>query len=72
MANLDRRSDYTPRRVREQRAYRLAMTGGGAGVAAVVTAVLAVIGIVPFIVPVLLVVIAVICGLLFRRTVGAR
>jgi hypothetical protein len=72
MADLDRRSSYTPRAVREQRAYRLAMTGGGAGVAAVVTGVLAVLGIVPFIVPVLAVVIAVICGLLFQRIVAKR
>ena len=72
VADLDRRSGYTPRRVREQRAYRLAMTGGGAGVVAVVTGVLAILGIVPGIIPVLAVVIAVICGLLFRRAVSKR
>lgn len=72
VADLERRSSYTPRAVREQRAYRLAMTGGGAGVAAVVTGVLAVLGILPFIVPVLAVVIAAICALLFQRTVSRR
>ena len=72
MADLERRSSYTPRRVREQRAYRLAVVGGGAGVAAVVTGVLAVLGIVSFGIPILALVIAAICGLLFQRTVGAR
>ena len=72
MADLERRSSYTPRAKREQRAYRLAMTGGGAGVVAVVSGVLAILGIVPFILPVLAVVIAVICGLLFQRAVSKR
>ena len=72
MADLDRRSNYTPRAVREQRAYRLAMTGGGAGVVAVVTGVLAVLGIVPFGLPILAVVVAAICALLFQRTVSRR
>ena len=72
MADLDRRSDLTPRAVREQRAYRLAMTGGGAGVVAVVTGVLAVLGILPFGVPILAVVVAAICALLFQRTVSRR
>ena len=31
MSNLDRRRGYTPRRAREQRAYRLVVTGGAAG-----------------------------------------
>src|SRR2546421_12186071 len=41
MSNLDRRGGYTPRRQREQRAYRLAMVGGTAGVVGVVSLVLA-------------------------------
>ena len=72
MADLERRSSYTPRAVREQRAYRLAMTGGGAGLVAVVTGVLAVLGILPFGIPILAVIVAAICGLLFQRTVSSR
>ena len=71
VADLERRSDYTPRAVREKRAYRLAMAGGGAGVVAVATGVLAVLGILSFGIPVLALVVAAICGLLFRRTVSA-
>jgi hypothetical protein len=70
MADLDRRSSYTPRAKREQRAYRLAMTGGGAGVVAVVTGVLAILGILSFGIPVLAAIIAAICFFLFQRTVS--
>lgn len=72
MANLDRRSDYTPRAVREQRAYRLAVAGGSAGVVAAVTGVLAVVGIISFGIPVLAVIVAAICAFLFQRTVSNR
>ncbi len=72
MADLERRSSYTPRAVRERRAYRVAMVGGGAGVAAVVTGVLAAIGILSFGIPVLLVIVAVVCALLFQRIVSKR
>jgi hypothetical protein len=41
MSNLDRRGGRTPRRVREQRAYRLALVGGTAGAIGVVSLVLA-------------------------------
>jgi hypothetical protein len=41
MADLQKRGSYTPRRAREQRAYRLAVTGGTAGLIGVVTFVLA-------------------------------
>ena len=70
MADLSRRGDYTPRRVREQRAYRLAVVGGTAGVVTVVTGVLAIFGIVSFGFTVLAAVIAVVCYFLFRRTVS--
>jgi hypothetical protein len=70
MADLSRRGDYTPRRVREQRAYRLAVAGGTAGVAAVVTFVLAIVGIGSFGIPVLAAIIAAVCFFLFRRTVS--
>ena len=58
------------RRDREQRAYTLAMAGGGAALASVVGFVLAVFGVIGFGIPLVLVVVAVVCGLLFRRTVS--
>ncbi len=71
MSDLSRRPDYTPRRTREQRAYRLAMVGGISGAAGVVGFVLAAVGVISFGFPLLLIVIAAICGLLFRRTVSS-
>jgi len=58
------------RRSREQRAYRLVVVGGGAGVVAVAGVVLAAIGIVGFWLPFLAVIVAALCGLLFWRTVN--
>ncbi|MEA2352221.1 MAG: hypothetical protein QOJ14_635, partial [Thermoleophilaceae bacterium] len=46
MSDLDRRPSYTPRRTREQRAYRLVVVGGVAGLAAVVGVVLAIAGVI--------------------------
>ena len=71
MADLTRQPNRTPRRVREQRAYRLAVTGGVAGVATVVTLVLAVVGVLSLGIPVLTAIIAAICFFLFKRTVSA-
>jgi putative flippase GtrA len=71
MSDLAPRSGGPPsRRSREQRAYRLAMTGGVAAAVAVVGAVLAIVGVLGWWLPVLAVIVAAICGLLFRRTVG--
>jgi putative flippase GtrA len=71
MGDLAPRSGGPPsRRSREQRAYRLVMTGGVATAVAVVGTVLAVIGVLGWWLPVLAVVVAAICGLLFRRTVS--
>ena len=71
MSGLSRQPSRTPRRVREQRAYRLVMASGTAGVAAVVTAVLAIVGIGSFGIPVVLAIVAATCFFLFRRTVGS-
>ena len=71
MGGLSRQPSRTPRRVREQRAYRLVVAGGTAGVASVVTAVLAIVGIGSFGIPVVLAIVAAICFFLFRRTVGS-
>ena len=68
-------SELTPRgsgpmsrRSREQRAYRLAVTGGVAGAVAVVGLVLAIAGVVGFGPPLVALIVAIACGLLFRRT----
>jgi putative flippase GtrA len=60
------------RRSREQRAYRLVVVGGTAGVVAVVTFVLAIAGAMGFGVPVIAAIVAAICWVLFRRSVGLR
>jgi hypothetical protein len=67
-------SDLTPRsgnrlsrRTREQRAYRLATTGGVAGLVFVVGLVLAIVGVVGAWLPILALLVAIACGLLFRR-----
>jgi uncharacterized membrane protein len=71
-------SDLTPRRAgppsrrsREQRAYRLAVTGGVAGLVAVVTAVLAIATSLSWGLPIVAAIVAAVCLLLFRRTVGS-
>ena len=61
----------TPRRVREQRAYRLAQVGGATGVAGVATAVLAIVGIVGAGLPVILLIIAALCAYGFMRATGS-
>jgi len=70
MTDLSPRPDRTPRRVREDRAYKLVMVGGAAAVVSVVTFVLAIVGIIGFGVPVLAALVAILCGWLFRRTVA--
>ena len=72
MSSLSPRGDYTPRRVREQRAYRLAMTGGVASAVAVVGVVLAILGVVGAGMPIIAAVVAAICFALFRRVVSKR
>jgi putative flippase GtrA len=72
MSDLQRRGNYTPRRAREQRAYRLAMVGGTAGLVAVVGLVLAIIGTISGTIPVIAAIVAVVCFVLFRRMVAPR
>ena len=72
MSDLERRGSRTPRRVREQRAYRLAMVGGTASAVAVVGVVLAILGVVGAGLPLIAAIVAAICFVLFRRIVGAR
>ena len=72
MSNLDRRSSYTPRRAREQRAYRMVVVGGTAGAIGVVTLVLAIFTSFPGTIPVIAFIVAAICVFGFLRTTGQR
>ncbi len=72
VANLEKRGSYTPRRAREQRAYRLVVAGAASGVAGVVALVLSIAGVLSGFWPVLLIAIAAVCGLLFRSMVRPR
>jgi hypothetical protein len=70
MSDLERRSGSRPsRRAREQRAYNLAVVGGGAAIVFVVAAVLAIITAFPGWVAVVAAIVAVLCFVMFRRTV---
>ena len=70
MADLQKRGSYTPRRAREQRAYRLIVTGSTAGLIGAVTLLLAIFTSFPGSIPVIAIIVAVICFVLFRRTVS--
>jgi hypothetical protein len=70
VSELDRRGDYTPRKTREERAYRLTLVGGAAGLVAVVGFVLAIVGVISLGPPFIAAIVAAVCYLLFRRTVS--
>ena len=72
MSDLSRRPDYTPRRTREQRAYRLVVVGGTAGAVAVVGLILAIAGVIGYGIPVVAAIVAVVAALLFRGIVSPR
>lgn len=72
VANLEKHGSYTPRRVREQRAYRLAITGSAAGIVGVVGIVLSVVGVVSAALPIIALIVAALCAYGFSRTVGKR
>ena len=72
MGDLDRRSSYTPRRVREQRAYRMVVTGSVAGGVFVVGLVLAIAGVVGAWLPIIALIVAAVCIFGFLRTTGQR
>ncbi len=72
MAGIEKRGSYTPRRAREQRAYRLVVTGGVAGAVGVATLVLAVAGVMGATVPIIALIVAAVCLVLFRSMVTPR
>jgi hypothetical protein len=72
MADIEKRGSYTPRRVRERRAYQLVVTGGVASAVFVVSLVLSIAGVIGGTLPVISLIVAVICLVMFRRTVGSR
>jgi hypothetical protein len=72
MTDLTPSPRRTPsRRAREDRAYKLVVAGGVAGVVTVVGLVLAVVGVIGFGIPVLAAIVTAVCILLFRRTVSS-
>jgi hypothetical protein len=70
MPELQKRTDYTPRRVREQRAYRLAVGGVTAGTVGVIGIVLAAVGVIGAGLPIVALIVAALCTVAFRRTVS--
>jgi hypothetical protein len=72
VSELQKRGGYTPRRVREQRAYRLVVAGSVAGLTGVVTLVLAIAGVVSGALPAIALIVAALCAWGFSRTVSRR
>lgn len=72
MADLQKRGSYTPRRAREQKAYRLVQVGSTAGAVGVLGVVLTVVGVVGAWLPILAFIVAAICVFMFRSVTGQR
>ncbi|HEY1567201.1 MAG TPA: hypothetical protein VGF68_09295 [Solirubrobacteraceae bacterium] len=72
MSNLDRRRGYTPRRAREQRAYRMVLIGGVASGVGVITLVLAIAGVIGATLPIIAFIVAALCIFGFLRSTGQR
>ena len=72
VADIEKRGSYTPRHVREKRAYQLVVTGSVAGGVFVVSLVLSIVGVIGATLPVLSLIVAIICVFLFMRAVGKR
>ena len=70
MSELERSGGRTPRRVREQRAYRLVQVGGAAGLVAVVGLVLSIVAGISSTLWVIAAIVAAVCAIVFWRTVG--
>jgi hypothetical protein len=72
VSNIEKRGGYTPRRAREQKAYRLVVTGGVAGAVAVVSGVLWIIGVISGVIPLIALIVTAICVFRFRSVTSAR
>ena len=72
VADIQKRGSYTPRQVRERRAYQLAVGGTVAGAVGVIGAVLAIASVIGWGLPIVALIVAAICAMLFRRTTGLR
>ena len=72
MSDIQKRGGYTPRRTREQRAYRLVVTGGVATAVFVVGLVLSIAGVIGSGVPIIALIVAVICFAMFRTVTSSR
>jgi hypothetical protein len=72
VSNLEKRGNYTPRRAREQRAYRLVVTGGVAATVGVVSAVFWLVGAISAAIPLLSLIVVAICVVMFRSTTRSR
>jgi hypothetical protein len=72
VADIQKRGSYTPRRVREKRAYQMVVTGGVAGTVFVVSTVLAIVGVLGATLPVISLIVAIVCLVMFRRLTGTR
>jgi hypothetical protein len=72
VADIQKRGSYTPRQVRERRAYQLVVTGGVAGVVFVGSTVLAIVGVLSATLPVVSLIVAIICIVMFRRLLSTR
>jgi predicted RND superfamily exporter protein len=72
VSNLDRRGSYTPRRAREQRAYRMVLGGSVAGGVFIVSLVLSIAGVIGATLPIIAFIVAALCIFGFLRTTGQR
>jgi hypothetical protein len=70
MANIQKRGGYTPRRAREQRAYRMVVASGVTGTLGVAGLALAIVGVVSAFWPIVLLIVCALCVVGFRRSVG--
>jgi hypothetical protein len=72
MSNIEKRGSYTPRRVRERRAYQALMVGGAAGAVGVVGVILDIAGVIGAGLPIIAFIVAAVCVAIFRVSVGNR
>ena len=69
MSDIERRPNRSPRRAREQRAFRLVQVGGAAALVAVVGLILSIAGVIGSGLWVIAAIVAAVCAVLFWRTV---